>query len=178
MGDARGRLAGCLTIRDRVIKLIDKYGLDYFKDVTREYIEDSRRYAVSRVKTQAVPGRVRKSIFKDLAMKGKRVILPQQDIDCLFNLPMEVEDRLGREADALPARRQRLGSLRPEHDPVGPDLGRAERLLPRGRLRHVQLGRGGGLEARDAAGGVLGQPVSGTTTSPPRASAGRRRWCG
>jgi N-methylhydantoinase B/oxoprolinase/acetone carboxylase alpha subunit len=91
MGDARGRLAGCLTIRDRVLKLIDKYGLDYFKDVTREYIEDSRRYAMSRVKTQAVPGRVRKSIFKDLAMKGKRVILPHQDIDCLFNLPMEVK---------------------------------------------------------------------------------------
>jgi N-methylhydantoinase B/oxoprolinase/acetone carboxylase alpha subunit len=91
MGDARGRLAGCLTIRDRVLKLIDKYGLDYFKDVTREYIEDSRRYAVSRVKTQAVPGRVRKSIFKDLAMAGKRVIMPHQEIDCLFNLPMEVK---------------------------------------------------------------------------------------
>jgi N-methylhydantoinase B/oxoprolinase/acetone carboxylase alpha subunit len=91
MGDARGRLAGCLTIRDRVLKLIDKYGLDYFKDVAREYIEDGRRYAVSRVKTQAVPGRVRKSIFKDLAMAGKRVILPHQEIDCLFNLPMEVK---------------------------------------------------------------------------------------
>jgi N-methylhydantoinase B/oxoprolinase/acetone carboxylase alpha subunit len=90
MGDARGRLAGCLTIRDRVVKLIDKYGLDYFKDVTREYIEDSRRYAVSRIKTQAVPGRLRKSNFKDLAMAGKRVILPHQDIDCLFNLPVEI----------------------------------------------------------------------------------------
>ena len=91
MGDARGRLAGCLTIRDRVLKLIDKYGLDYFKDATREYIEDSRRYAELRVKTQAVPGRVRKSIFKDLAMAGKRVIMPHQEIDCLFNLPMEVK---------------------------------------------------------------------------------------
>jgi N-methylhydantoinase B/oxoprolinase/acetone carboxylase alpha subunit len=90
LGDARGRLAGCLTIRDRLIKLIDKYGLAYVRDVMREYIEDSRRYAVARVRTQAVPGRVRKSNFKDLAMAGKRVILPQQDIDCLFNLPLEV----------------------------------------------------------------------------------------
>lgn len=90
MGDARGRLAGCLTIRDRVLQLIDKYGLDYFKDVIREYIEDSRRYAVRRVKTQAVPGRLRKSNFKDLAMAGKRVILPHQNVDCLFNLPLEV----------------------------------------------------------------------------------------
>ncbi len=90
MGDARGRLAGCLTIRDRVIKLIDKYGLDFFKEVTREYIEDSRRYAVARVRTQAVPGRLRKSNFKDLAMAGKRVILPEQNIDCLFNQPLDV----------------------------------------------------------------------------------------
>jgi len=90
LGDARGRLAGCLTIRDRVITLIEKYGLDYFKDVTREYIEDSRRYAVARVKTQGVPGRMRKSNFKDLAMAGKRVILPHQNVDCLFNLPLEV----------------------------------------------------------------------------------------
>ncbi len=90
LGDARGRLAGCLTIRDRVIKLIDKYGVEFFKDATHEYIEDSRRYAVARVRTQAVPGRVRKSNFKDLAMAGKRVILPSQNIDCLFNLPLEV----------------------------------------------------------------------------------------
>jgi N-methylhydantoinase B/oxoprolinase/acetone carboxylase alpha subunit len=90
MGDARGRLAGCLTIRDRVIDMIDKYGLDYFKDVMQEYVEDSRRYAVTRVKTQAVPGRIRKSNFKDLAMAGKRVIMPSQNIDCLFNLPLEI----------------------------------------------------------------------------------------
>jgi N-methylhydantoinase B/oxoprolinase/acetone carboxylase alpha subunit len=90
MGDARGRLAGCLTIRERLVQVIEKYGLDYFRDLAREYIEDSRRYAVARVKTQGVPGRLRKSNFKDLAMAGKRVILPEQDVDCLFNLPLEV----------------------------------------------------------------------------------------
>ncbi len=59
----------------------------------QEYVEDSRRYAVARVKTQGVPGRIRKSNFKDLAMAGKRVILPQQNVDCLFNLPLEINDR-------------------------------------------------------------------------------------
>jgi N-methylhydantoinase B/oxoprolinase/acetone carboxylase alpha subunit len=42
------------------------------------------------VKSQAVPGRIRKSNFKDLAMEGKRVILPQQDVNCLFNQPLEI----------------------------------------------------------------------------------------
>ncbi|MFP6600353.1 MAG: hydantoinase B/oxoprolinase family protein [Deltaproteobacteria bacterium] len=91
LGDARGRLAGCITIREKLTEVIDKYGLDFFRDATKEYIEDSRRYAVGRVKTQAVPGRIRKSQFKDLAMKGKRVLLGKQDKDCLFNLPMELE---------------------------------------------------------------------------------------
>ncbi len=91
MGDARGRLAGCITIRERLTEMIGKYGLEFFRDAAKEYVEDSRRYAVGRVKTQTVPGRIRKSQFKDLAMKGKRVLLGKQDIDCLFNLPMQLE---------------------------------------------------------------------------------------
>jgi len=90
MGDARGRLAGCITLRERLAEVIEKYSFDFFKDASHEYVEDSRRYAVGRVRTQTVPGRIRKSQFKDLAMKGKRVLLPKQDIDCAFNLPMDL----------------------------------------------------------------------------------------
>jgi len=90
MGDARGRLAGCLTVRERLDEVIAKYGIDFVLDAFHEYVEDSRRYAVGRVKSQTVPGRVRKSQFKDLAMKGKRVLLAKQDIDCCFNLPMDL----------------------------------------------------------------------------------------
>ncbi len=91
LGDARGRVAGCVTIRERLMEVIEKYGVDFFKDATHEYVEDSRRYAVGRVRTQTVPGRLRKSQFKDLAMKGKNVILGKQDVDCLMALPMELE---------------------------------------------------------------------------------------
>ena len=48
-------------------------------------------------------------------MKGKRVILPQQNIDCLFNLPLEVTIDGRREGAVLAARRQRLGAVRREH---------------------------------------------------------------
>jgi len=90
LGDARGRLAGCITLRERLHDVIKKYGLDFVLEAGEEYVEDSRRYAVARVKTQTVPGRVRKSQFKDLAMKGKRVLLAKQDIDCCFSLPMDL----------------------------------------------------------------------------------------
>lgn len=91
MGDAKGRLAGCITIRERLVEIIEKYGLDFYLDAAHEFVEDSRRYAVGRVKTQTVPGRLRKSQFKDLAMKGKNTILGKQDVDCLMALPMELE---------------------------------------------------------------------------------------
>ncbi len=91
LGDAKGRLAGCVTMRERLMDVIDKYGLDFYLDAAHEFVEDSRRYAVGRVKTQTVPGRMRKSQFKDLAMKGKNVILNKQDVDCLMALPMELE---------------------------------------------------------------------------------------
>jgi len=91
MGDAKGRLAGCITIRERLIEIIDKYGIDFYLDSAHEFVEDSRRYAVGRVRTQTVPGRLRKSQFKDLAMKGKNIILGKQDVDCMMALPMQIE---------------------------------------------------------------------------------------
>jgi N-methylhydantoinase B/oxoprolinase/acetone carboxylase alpha subunit len=91
MGDARGRLAGCLAIRERLAEVIEKYTIDFILDAGQEYVEDSRRYAVARIKSQTIPGRVRKSQFKDLAMKDQRVLLPKQQIDCMFSLPMDLE---------------------------------------------------------------------------------------
>ncbi|AMN46266.1 acetone carboxylase, alpha subunit [Steroidobacter denitrificans] len=90
LGDARGRLAGLITVREKLLETIEKYGLEFFEKASREYIEDSRRYAVARIRNQAVPGRVRKSQFKDLTLKGKVVIMPKQDIDLLSNVPMEM----------------------------------------------------------------------------------------
>ncbi len=88
--DARGRLAGLITVREKLIETIDKYGLAFFEGASKEYIEDSRRYAVARIRTQAVPGRVRKSQFKDLAMKDNVVLMPKQKVDLLSNVPMEM----------------------------------------------------------------------------------------
>ncbi len=70
-------------------------------------------------KTQGVPGRIRKSNFKDLAMAGKRVIMPQQNVDVLFNQPLEITIDAEAKVKFSLARRQRLGALRREHHPDG-----------------------------------------------------------
>jgi hypothetical protein len=168
MGDARGRLAGMITIRDRVIALSDKYGLDYFKDVMQEYVEDSRRYATARVKTQGVPGRIRKSNFKDLAMLGKRVIMPQQNVDLCSTCRWRSTSRPRRSEVSL--RRQRLGSLG-RTSPRRHHSASPQRLLPHRRLRHVQLGRRSRLGARPRRD--RGQPYPGTTSRLRRRLAPR-----
>ena len=43
----RGRLAGLITVREKLIETIDKYGLMFFENASKEYIEDSWRYAVA-----------------------------------------------------------------------------------------------------------------------------------
>ena len=176
MGDARGRLAGCITIRERLDDVIEKYGLDFFLDAGQEYVEDSRRYAVGRVKSQTVPGRIRKSQFKDLAMKGKRVLLAKQDIDCmLFNLPMELTINADASVSLSLRGRQRHGALRREHQPDGAQVRPDDGLLAHRRLRHVQLGADLGLGHRDAARRLLGQPLRGRTSRRPRAWRGLPR---
>jgi N-methylhydantoinase B/oxoprolinase/acetone carboxylase alpha subunit len=87
--DCRSRIAGCLIIREKVLEIVERYGVDYFKKATREYVEDSRRYTLGRILSQAIPGRLRKTSCKDVMMKGKGV-LPQQNRDYMVHQPTEI----------------------------------------------------------------------------------------
>lgn len=88
--DARACTGGATLIRDRVMEFIGRYGIDYYKKVTREYIEDSRRMAQNRVKAQMVPGRIRKRSCRDVFMKGKKTLFEKQQIDWMAMVPWEM----------------------------------------------------------------------------------------
>ncbi len=88
--DARACTGGAMLIRDRVMEFIKRYSLEYFKEVSREYIEDSRRMAQNRVKTQMVPGRLRKRSCRDVFMKGKKTLFEKQQKDWLAMVPWEM----------------------------------------------------------------------------------------
>ena len=54
--DDRAKLAGCIKMRDALIKLFDEYGKDYFMQATLEMIEAGRQAAVRKIKQVMFPG--------------------------------------------------------------------------------------------------------------------------
>lgn len=88
--DARACSGGAILIRERVMEFIRRYGIDYYRKVTREYIEDSRRMAQNRIKAQMVPGRIRKRTCRDAFMKGKKTLFDHQQVDWMALIPWEL----------------------------------------------------------------------------------------
>lgn len=88
--DTRARVAGCHMARKGLEELIKRYGVDYYKEVVKEFVEDSRRYATARIKTQAVPGRMRRRSCKDIAAEGKRTLAAEQARNFLLLSALEI----------------------------------------------------------------------------------------
>ncbi|MEF8818655.1 MAG: hydantoinase B/oxoprolinase family protein [Haloferacaceae archaeon] len=69
--DERTRMTGCLMIRDAVTELIDEYGVDKFKQLSREAVEDGRRGFRNRIKKTMLPGTYRGVSFVDALYEGQ-----------------------------------------------------------------------------------------------------------
>jgi len=54
--DDKMRVAGAVTLHDRILDIVDEFGIDYFRKGLREIIERERRVLIQRIKAQAVPG--------------------------------------------------------------------------------------------------------------------------
>jgi len=54
--DDKMRTAGAATLHDRILEIIEEFGVDYYRRGVKEIIERERRLLVGRIKTQAVPG--------------------------------------------------------------------------------------------------------------------------
>ena len=63
--DERTRITGCLMIRDSVKGLIEREGVETFKQLSREAVEDGRRGFRSRIKRTMLPGTYRGVSFVD-----------------------------------------------------------------------------------------------------------------
>ena len=61
--DEKTRVAGCHMIRDLVLDVIQKEGIETYKKFIREIIEDGRRGFVNQVKTMLIPGKYRQVSF-------------------------------------------------------------------------------------------------------------------
>ena len=54
--DDKMRSAGAVALHDRILEIVEEFGIDYYRRGVKEIIERERRLLVQRIKTQAVPG--------------------------------------------------------------------------------------------------------------------------
>jgi acetone carboxylase, alpha subunit len=78
--DTRAKLAGVKLIRDAVGTLIREYGERYFLEVGEEYIEDTRRATVDKMKRVLHPGR-----YRDVGWRG----VDQPELRTFLHAPIE-----------------------------------------------------------------------------------------
>ena len=78
-------------MRESVKALIDEIGLDYWMQVSKEFIEEGRRAQLARTRQLTVPGIYRGHTFYGHVTKGKPGYQPLGDPDWLYNIPIEME---------------------------------------------------------------------------------------
>ncbi|MFA4916173.1 MAG: hydantoinase B/oxoprolinase family protein [Syntrophales bacterium] len=88
--DTRARVAGAHIARAGVLEVVQRYGVEFYKQIVKEFVEDSRRYAQARIKAQSVPGRIRRRSCKDVMAEGKKVIFTEQDKNFIMMSGMEM----------------------------------------------------------------------------------------
>jgi N-methylhydantoinase B/acetone carboxylase alpha subunit len=88
--DEKCRLAGVLMIRDAVHDFIQREGIDYYKKLIRELIEDGRRIFIERIKERLIPGRYRAASFIDAPLKNE-AWQPLAKRDIYGHAPVEIK---------------------------------------------------------------------------------------
>lgn len=88
--DEQAKVASCIEIREGVKNIIRDVGLDYWKRVTKEYIEEGRRGQLARTRQLTVPGTYRGHTFYGHVTEGKPGFQPLGPMDWLYNIPIEL----------------------------------------------------------------------------------------
>jgi len=88
--DDKMRVSGAVALHDRILEIVEEFGVDYFRKGLREIIERERRLLVQRIRTQAVPGKYRYlflGIVKYKDVVGK--LFASSNRDWLLHEPVE-----------------------------------------------------------------------------------------
>jgi N-methylhydantoinase B/oxoprolinase/acetone carboxylase alpha subunit len=75
LADNRAKLTGLRLIRETVKTLIEQVSLDYYRKVTREYIEDTLRATREKVRRSLYPGRYREVAWRGVTILGQESLL-------------------------------------------------------------------------------------------------------
>jgi acetone carboxylase, alpha subunit len=68
--DDKMRVAGVVSLHDRIQDVIEEFGIEYYRQGLKEIIERERRILVERIKSQAIPGKYRYLQLSAVNYKG------------------------------------------------------------------------------------------------------------
>lgn len=91
--DEKAKVASCIEMREAVKGIIRDVGLDYWKRVMKEFIEEGRRGQLARTRQLTVPGIYRGHTFYGHVTEGKPGFQPLGPSNWLYNIPLELEIR-------------------------------------------------------------------------------------
>jgi acetone carboxylase alpha subunit len=89
--DEKAKVASCIDMRESVKSIIADIGLDYWRRVTKEFIEEGRRSQLARTRQLTVPGIYRGHTFYGHVTEGKPGFQPLGEPNWLYNIPLEME---------------------------------------------------------------------------------------
>lgn len=75
LADNRAKLTGDIIIRDKIKELIGEIGLQYWRKVSREYIEDTLRATREKIQRSLYPGRYREAAWRGVTLPGQESII-------------------------------------------------------------------------------------------------------
>jgi acetone carboxylase, alpha subunit len=87
--DDKMRLAGAAMIARSVHEIVAEFGIEYFKEASREVIEESRRVVIDNIRNWTVPGTYEQTGFRVVKFKGLQNIWERADKDSLIHMHMK-----------------------------------------------------------------------------------------
>ncbi|MFO8011019.1 MAG: hydantoinase B/oxoprolinase family protein [Dehalococcoidia bacterium] len=103
--DRKGAVAANIRVREEMKNVIREFGLDYFKQATRELIEEERRAQIARLRQRTVPGRYRDVVPFEIYMANVPASwLPaRRDVIRLIPIQMDIlpEGRIELDFDGV-----------------------------------------------------------------------------
>ena len=89
--DEKAKVASCIDMRENVKRIIDEVGIDYWRKVSKEFIEEGRRGQLARTRQLTVPGIYRGHTFYGHVTEGKPGFQPLGDANWLYAIPLEMQ---------------------------------------------------------------------------------------
>jgi len=89
--DDKMRLAGCAMIHEATHKLIEEFGIEYYKRAIREVIEESRRMVVDNMRSTMVPGTYNGCAFRMVKYEGLQNVWSHANKNTLIHVRASVE---------------------------------------------------------------------------------------